>query len=224
MNNEYTYITLTRPEEEPCHTFAEIKYGKIVSINKHWVPLDEYIKFFDSNALFLDITGVLINGEPPAIGDSITTTDEGYKIIHIKNSYSMAESKNYTIEKLKLIRNQKELEDIEVDGILFDADKDSILRIDAARKCLEDNSSIISSIEWTTADNKRITATIDTFKKLNSAITERSNSLHIRYNELKKYINDIQDTKYLPIIAKIDWNWDISCNLDEKLQEIQLSK
>ena len=221
MNNEYTYITLTRPEEEPHYTFAEIKYGKIVSINKHWVPLDEYVKFFDSNALFLDITGVLINGEPPAIGDSITTTDEGYKIIHIKNSYSMAESKNYVIEKLKLIRNQKELEDIEVDGILFDADKDSILRIDAARKCLEDNSDTISSIEWTTADNKRITATIDTFKKLNSAITERSNSLHIRYNELKKYINDIQDTKYLPIIIKIDWDWNISCNLDEKLQEIQ---
>lgn len=223
MNNEYTYITLTRPEEEPHYTFAEIKYGKIVSINKHWVPLDEYVKFFDSNALFLDITGVLIDGEPPAIGDSITTTDEGYKIIHIKNSYSMAESKNYVIEKLKLIRNQKELEDIEVDGILFDADKDSILRIDAARKCLEDNSDTIPSIEWTTADNKRITATIDTFKKLNSAITERSNSLHIRYNELKKYINDIQDTKYLPIIIKIDWDWDISCNLDEKLQEIQTS-
>lgn len=223
MSNEYTYITLTRPEEEPHYTFAEIKYGKIVSINKHWVPLDEYIKFFDSNALFLDITGVLINGEPPAIGDSITTTDEGYKIIHIKNSYSMAESKNYVIEKLKLIRNQKELEDIEVDGILFDADKDSILRIDAARKCLEDNSDIIPSIEWTTADNKRITATIDTFKKLNSAIAERSNSLHVRYNELKQYINNIQDTKYLPVIIKINWDWDISCNLDKKLQEIQSS-
>lgn len=224
MNNEYTYITLTRSEEEPCYTFAEIKYGKIVSINKHWVPLNEYVKFFDSNALFLDITGVLIDGEPPVIGDSITTTDEGYKIIHIKNSYSMAELKNYVIEKLKLIRNQKELEDIEVDGILFDADKDSILRIDAARKCLEDNSDTVHSIEWTTADNKRITATIDTFKKLNSAITERSNSLHIRYNKLKRYINDIQDTKYLPIIIKINWDWDISCNLDEKLQEIQLSK
>ena len=36
---KYTYVTLTRDESEPKYTFAEIKYGKIVSINQHWVPL-----------------------------------------------------------------------------------------------------------------------------------------------------------------------------------------
>lgn len=219
MNDKYTYVTLIRTEEEPQYTFAEIKYGKIVSINKHWVPLNEYIKFFDSNSLFLDITGVLIEGESPSIGDSITSTEEGYKIIHIKNSYSIDEAKNYAIEKMKLIRNQKEIENINVDGVLFDVDKDSIIRMDAARKYLEDNADDDSYIEWTTADNNTAQVSIDTFKNINSAIAERTNYLHDRYNELKTYINNIKDEKYLPIIMKIDWDWDISCNLDEKLQE-----
>ena len=37
--SDYTYTTLTRIEGEPTYTFAEVKYGKIVSINQHWVPL-----------------------------------------------------------------------------------------------------------------------------------------------------------------------------------------
>lgn len=50
---KYTYITMTRDESEPTYKFAEIKYGKIVSINSHWVPLEEYRKFFAADSFLL---------------------------------------------------------------------------------------------------------------------------------------------------------------------------
>ena len=53
---KYTYVTMTRDESEPTYKFAEIKYGKIVSINSHWVPLEEYRKFFAADSFFIDIT------------------------------------------------------------------------------------------------------------------------------------------------------------------------
>ena len=72
---------MTRNESEPTYKFAEIKYGKIVSINSHWVPLEEYRKFFAADSFFIDITGVIINGEEPTIGDCITFTENPtYKI------------------------------------------------------------------------------------------------------------------------------------------------
>ena len=153
-NEKYTYTTMTREAGSPSFTFAEVKYGKIVSINQHWVPLKEYIKFFEADSLFIDITGVLINGESPAIGDSVTSAADGYKIIHLKSTYSVAEAKGYVVEKLKLVRNQKELAPIEYKTHLFDADKDSLMRLDKARQSLEDNK--LADIEWTTAKNERI--------------------------------------------------------------------
>lgn len=225
MNNKtenYTYTTLTRNDKNPTYIFAEVKYGKIVSINQHWVPLKEYIKFFEADSLFIDITGVLINGESPAIGDSVTSAADGYKIIHLKSTYSVAEAKGYVVEKLKLIRNQKELAPIEYKTHLFDADKDSLMRLDKARQSLEDNK--LTDIEWTTAKNERIKITLDDFKGINTAIALRSTQLHDRYNELKTYIDGINGDKYLDVILAIDWDWDISCNLDQKLTEIQKSK
>ena len=49
--------------------------------------------------------------------------DGGYTIVHLKSTYSVAEAKAYQIEKLKLIRNQKELEPVEYNEHLYDADK-----------------------------------------------------------------------------------------------------
>lgn len=221
-NEKYTYTTMTREAGTPSFTFAEVKYGKIVSINQHWVPLKEYIKFFEADSLFIDITGVLINGESPAIGDSVTSAADGYKIIHLKSTYSVAEAKGYVVEKLKLVRNQKELASIEYKTHLFDADKDSLMRLDKARQSLEDNK--LTDIEWTTAKNERIKITLDDFKGINTAIALRSTQLHDRYNELKTYIDGINGDKYLDVILAIDWDWDISCNLDQKLTEIQKSK
>ena len=213
----YTYTTLTRQDDEARYTFAEVKYDKIVSINQHWVPLEEYIKFFEADACFLDITGVLIDGEPPAIGDSVTTNPDGYEIRHFKSTFSVAETKNYKTELLKLERDRKELEPIEYNGILFDADKTSLTRMDKAEKFLVKKN--IPSIVWTTADNSRVEVTVDDFEGINAVLAMRSDSLHNRYNELKAYIDGLDD-KYLAVILEIDWNWDINTNLDEKLLEL----
>ena len=79
-------------EAEMKYTFAEIRWGKIVAIHHHWVPLDEFYKFFEANSMFIDITGVLIEGEPPAIGDTVIgSPEEGYKILHIRNTYTPGE-------------------------------------------------------------------------------------------------------------------------------------
>lgn len=215
---EYTYTTLTRNDEDPRYTFAEVKYGKIVSINQHWVPLEQYVKFFEADACFLDITGVLIEGEPPAIGDSVTTNPNGYEIRHFKSVYSVAETKNYKIELLKLERDVKELEPVFYNGHYFDADKTSLTRMDKARQSLVDNN--LPSIIWTTADNDRVEVTVADFAGINTALAMRSNLLHIRYNELKDYINDLED-KYLPIILQIDWDWDITADLDTVLAQIE---
>lgn len=216
---KYTYVTMTRSESEPTYKFAEIKYGKIVSINSHWVPLEEYRKFFAADSFFIDITGVTINGEEPTIGDCITFTENGYQIQHIKSVFSLAEAKAAQIERLKLIRNQKELEPIEYNNNSFDADKDSLLRLDKARQSLEDNN--LESIEWTTANNQRVEVTVNDFKGINTAVAYRSNQLHIRYNELKNYINSIEDDKYVADIINIEWDFDITKNPDgsDKIQE-----
>lgn len=199
---------------DPTYTFAEVKYGKIVSINKHWVPLNEFYKFFEPNCLFIDITGVLINGEPPCIGDVVTTDETGYKIIHLKEVLTDEEIKNRTIEILKLTRNVKELEPIMYNNVLFDADKDSLDRMDKARKLLEDNNQ--ESITWTTANNRRLPVTVEDFKGINTAIAVRSNELHIRYNVLKQYIYNLDD-KYISLVPLIDWDWDIEQDLDNRL-------
>lgn len=201
MAENYTYTTLTRDESEPMYTFAEIKYGKIVSINQHWVPLSEYRKFFNAASQFIDITGVLVNGEAPQVGDAV----DGGQIIHVKSIYSMAEIQALQVERLKLLRNQKELEPVEYNGHNFDADKDALMRMDKARQMLVDNN--LENIEWTTADNERVAVTADDFKGINTAIAVRSNMLHTRYNELKTYIYNL-DEKYISEVANIDWDYD----------------
>lgn len=213
--SDYTYTTLTRIEGEPTYTFAEVKYGKIVSINQHWVPLAEYRKFFEASALFIDVTGVLIDGEPPAIGDIVTTGEYGYEIQHFKSVFSVAETKAYRIELLKLQRDVKETDLIEYNGVLFDADKNALTRMDKARQSLVDNG--LESITWTAADNSRVELSVADFAGINTALAYRSNQLHVRYNELKDYIYALDGEKYLPLIMDIGWDWDMDADLDALL-------
>ena len=153
------------------------------------------------------------------LGDAIEFSENGYEIKHIKSIYSFPEAKATQIERLKLIRNQKELEPIEYNGHYYDADKDSLLRLDKARQSLEDNG--LESIEWTTANNERVNITIADFKGINTAIAARSNQLHIRYNELKTFINSIEDEKYGAAIFRIQWDSDISQGIDSFMEIVK---
>lgn len=217
MSN-YIYKTIVRDGSAPTYKFAEVKYGKIVAFHEHWVPLEEFRNFFEAGALFLDVTGVKIEGEDPVIGDAVNMGADGYEIVHFKSVFSVAETKNYKIEMFKLQRDVKELEPVFYNGHYFDADKTSLTRMDKARQSLVDNH--LPSIVWTTANNDRVEITIEDFAGINTALAIRSNELHVRYNQLKDYINDIDGDRYLAVILTIDWNWDIGCDLDEKLAEL----
>lgn len=192
---------------EPIYTFAEVRNGKIVSINKHWVPLEQFAKFFDASSLFIDITDVIINGEAPVIGDSVVTDANGYSVIHKQQVYSPAQYRAYVTEVMKLTRDQKELEpiSIEVNGsnYMFDADKDAITRIAKARQLIEDGA--VESIIWTTFDNDHVELHLEDFKKLNAAQSVHSSQLHARYNEIKTYIYSLKDEE-LDILN--DFTWD----------------
>lgn len=217
MSN-YIYKTIVRDGSQPTYKFAEVKYGKIVALHEHWVPLKEFRNFFEAGALFLDITGIKIEGEDPVIGDTVNSGENGYEIVHFKSIHSVAETKNYKTELLKLQRNVKELEPIEWNGILYDADKDSLTRLDKARRQLEDEK--LESKLWTAADNSKVLLTLDDFIGINCALSNRATLLHARYNELKSYIENIDGEKYLAVILAIDWDWDINCNLETKLIEL----
>lgn len=213
MSENYTYVTRIRDEGEPTYTFAEIKYGKIIAIHKHWVPLNEFRKFFEADCFFIDISNVLVNGEKPTVGDVIEFNEHGYEIVHYKSTYNFIETKQYKISLLKLERDRQELLPITYNNNIFDCDKTSLMRIDRARQALEDTDT--STIAWTTYDNKIVNIGIEDFKGINNELALRSSKLHARYNELKNYINNIDNEKYIATILKIDWNTDITSSIEE---------
>lgn len=191
------------------YKFAEIKYGKIVAIMEHSVPLEEFVKFFNPNALFIDITDVEFDGEVPQIGDAITTGADGYKIVHKKAIYNELDMKAFMVEKMRLIRDSKELEpiDYEINGVVytFDADADANTRIAKARQLLEDSD--INEILWTTFDNNHVVLTLNDFKGINIAQAIRSTQLHNRYNALKNFIYSVAPEN-ISIITDDSFGWD----------------
>ena len=100
----------------------------------------------------------------------------------------LEEVKAAKINELKGIRNSKEVEPIRTTKGLFDYDDKSRDRLQIARQALVDNDGV-PYIVWTTADNQRVSLEIEDFADINSAAAYRSNSLHIKYNELKEQVN-----------------------------------
>ena len=99
----------------------------------------------------------------------------------------LEEVKAAKINELKGIRNAKELEPIEYKEHLFDADKDSLDRINYAIITLQ--ATHTESIEWTCADNHDVEMTANDLQLLMACVGNRSNLLHIKYRELKEEVN-----------------------------------
>ena len=95
------------------------------------------------------------------------------------------------LAELKSIRDFKEVEPLQTSKGLFDYDDKSRDRLAIARQALMDNEGM-ESILWTTADNQRVPLTVEDFAEINSMAAYRSNSLHIKYNELKITVNEAQ--------------------------------
>lgn len=133
--------------------------------------------------------------------NNATIEDKGeyYEVVEIP-APTLAEVKASKLAELKSIRDTKEVEPIQTDKGLFDYDDKSRDRLAIARQALTDNGG--GEIVWTTADNQRVSVTIADFAAINGAAAVRSNSLHIKYNELKQRVNAAQTVEE---VNSIQW-------------------
>lgn len=112
---------------------------------------------------------------------------------------TLEESQEEKIKELKVIRNEKELEPVEYNDTLFDADKDSLDRLNYAIITLETSGQ--ESIQWTTADNTDATVTAADLRGVIAAVGVRSNLLHIKYRELKARVMQAQSNTEVEAVA-----------------------
>ena len=120
-----------------------------------------------------------------------TIEDKGeyYEVVEIV--VTLEDARANKISEFKSIRDAKEVEPLQTSKGLFDYDEKSRDRLAIARQALTDNEGM-ESILWTTADNQRVPLTVEDFAEINSMAAYRSNSLHIKYNELKIEVNEAQ--------------------------------
>ena len=132
--------------------------------------------------------------------NNATIEDKGeyYEVVEIPPP-SLEDVKTAKINELKSIRDTKEVEPVQTSKGIFDYDDKSRDRLAIARQSLEDNPSV-ESIVWTTADNQRVSMGIADFAAINGAAAVRSNSLHIKYNELKQRVNAAQTVEEVEAI------------------------
>jgi len=95
------------------------------------------------------------------------------------------EAKLRKIEELKSYRDTEEVEPIEVNGHLFDYDDKARERINAAIIALDLTQGTIT---WTLADNTDTEVTATDLKYVVAIVAQRSNSLHIKYRQLKEQV------------------------------------
>ena len=105
------------------------------------------------------------------------------------------------IAEFKTIRDTKEVEPIQTEKGIFDYDDKSRDRLAIARQALTDAGGT-RTILWTTADNQRVPLGVADFAAINAAAAERSNALHVLYNELKTQVNECETVEE---VAAIVW-------------------
>lgn len=88
------------------------------------------------------------------------------------------------IASFKAARDAEEVQPIEYNGNLFDYDEKARDRINAAIIAL-DAQGTEATIDWTTADNKDVPVTANDLRAVIGAVAVRSNTLHVKYRDLK---------------------------------------
>lgn len=116
-----------------------------------------------------------------------TIEDKGdyYEVVAIPLP-TLDEVKSDKIASLKADRDRLEVEDIEVDGHLYDYDEKARERINNAIIALQASGT---SILWTLADNNSVLVTAQDLVAVVSAVAVRSNTLHIAYRDAKAKVN-----------------------------------
>ena len=124
--------------------------------------------------------------------DWCNSTQQGY--IEDKGDYyevvaipepTLDEVKANKIAELKGIRDAKEVEDIQVNGYLYDYDDKARERINAAIIALDLTGGTIT---WTLADNTDTEVSANTLRYVIAMVAQRSNELHVKYRNLKERV------------------------------------
>lgn len=127
-----------------------------------------------------------------------TIEDKGeyYEVVEIV--VTLEEAKQNKINELKSIRDAKEVEDIEVDGKLFDYDEKARERINAAIIALDVTQG---TIMWTLADNTDTEVSANDLRFVIAMVAQRSNVLHIKYRMLKEQVQNAQTKEEVEAIT-----------------------
>lgn len=133
---------------------------------KYWLPDDKY-------------------GAPAREMKELGPLPEGASLTAPEKT--LDECKADKVRQLKWSRDAAEVEPIEYDGNKYDYDDKARDRINAAIIALDtmgDGASII----WTLADNTNVTVTANDLRGVIGAVAVRSNTLHIKYRNLKEQV------------------------------------
>lgn len=88
------------------------------------------------------------------------------------------------VNAAKAYRDAQEVEPITYNGNTYDYDAKARERLLIARTALEDAGGT-GTIDWTLADQSRVTIGLDDFKGINATAATRSNTLHVNYTNTK---------------------------------------
>lgn len=118
-------------------------------------------------------------------GAYMEAVEGGYRIVGIPKP-TLEDAKAQKIASLKADRDRLEVEDIEVDGHLYDYDEKARERINNAIIALQASGT---SILWTLANNDSVLVTAQDLVAVVSAVAVRSNTLHVAYRDAKAKVN-----------------------------------
>ena len=201
------------------YKYAEIMYGKVVSIHRHFMPLDLFKKLFvpEREADFIDILPAeLASGIEVQVGDYVFHDGNGtLRIERPIYDDSVSGISLRKIDELKKCRDDEEVAIIVVNDYPFDYDSKARERINAAIISLDVMDSMTgttNTIEWTLADNTNTDVTATFLRMVVAKVAERSNILHIKYRDLKSEVNtivdndELTDEEKIELIENISWN------------------
>lgn len=130
----------------------------------------------------------------------IVEKDDCYEVVAFP-APTLAEVKERKVAELKTIRDTKEVEDIEVNGNVFDYDDKARERINAAIIALDVTQG---TIMWTLADNTDTEVTANDLRYVIAMVAQRSNVLHVQYRQLKQQVENAQSKEEVEAVVWSD--------------------
>ena len=130
--------------------------------------------------------------------NNATIEDKGdfYEVVAIV--VTLDEVKANKIAELKMLRDSKEVEDIQVNGYLYDYDEKARERINAAIIALDLTGGTIT---WTLADNTDKEVSANDLRFVIAMVAQRSNVLHIKYRNLKERVENATTKEQVEAIS-----------------------